>query len=143
MFRFDKDTSEWKERGTGDVKMLQHKQSKKVRVLMRREKTLKICANHILNSDMKLKPNLGSDRSWVYNVVADLVDDEVKQELLAIRFANAENANKFKAKFEECQKVNQAVIDGGDIPELEVLAVEDKEEPKEEKKEEEKKEAAK
>lgn len=30
----------------GDVKFLKHKESGKIRVLMRREKTLKICANH-------------------------------------------------------------------------------------------------
>lgn len=46
MFRFDKENSEWKERGTGDVKFLQHKQSKRIRLVMRRDKTHKICANH-------------------------------------------------------------------------------------------------
>jgi Ran-binding protein 1 len=46
LFRFEKDGNEWKERGTGDVKFLQHKTSNKVRLLMRRDKTLKICANH-------------------------------------------------------------------------------------------------
>jgi Ran-binding protein 1 len=38
---------EWKEKGTGQLKLLQHKTTKKVRLLMRREKTLKICANFI------------------------------------------------------------------------------------------------
>ena len=47
MFRFDKGANEWKERGTGDVKILQHKETKKVRVLMRRDKTMKVCANHL------------------------------------------------------------------------------------------------
>jgi Ran-binding protein 1 len=46
LFRHDKDAGEWKERGTGDVKLLQRKDNKKVRVLMRRDKTLKVCANH-------------------------------------------------------------------------------------------------
>jgi len=38
LFRFDKDSKQWKERGTGDVKFLQHNKTKKVRLLMRREK---------------------------------------------------------------------------------------------------------
>jgi Ran-binding protein 1 len=37
---------EWKERGTGDVRLLENKETKKVRLLMRRDKTLKPCANH-------------------------------------------------------------------------------------------------
>ena len=38
LFRFDKELGEWKERGTGDVKLLKHKETLKIRLLMRREK---------------------------------------------------------------------------------------------------------
>ena len=38
---------EWKEKGMGPLKLLAHKESKKVRVLMRRDKTLKVCVNFI------------------------------------------------------------------------------------------------
>jgi Ran-binding protein 1 len=38
---------EWKERGIGQAKLLQHKENKKIRMLMRQEKTLKIRANHL------------------------------------------------------------------------------------------------
>ena len=49
LYRFDKESGsgEWKERGVGQVKLLEHKGNKKVRLLMRQEKTLKIRANHI------------------------------------------------------------------------------------------------
>lgn len=47
LFRFAADASEWKERGTGDVRLLQSKETKKVRLVMRRDKTLKVCANHL------------------------------------------------------------------------------------------------
>jgi Ran-binding protein 1 len=50
LFRFSKVDNEWKERGTGDVRLLAHKESKKVRLVMRRDKTLKVCANHISES---------------------------------------------------------------------------------------------
>ena len=46
LFRFFADTNEWKERGTGDLRLLEHKGSKKIRLVMRRDKTLKVCANH-------------------------------------------------------------------------------------------------
>jgi len=106
LFRFDTPNSEWKERGTGEVRLLAHKETKKVRVLMRREQTHKVCANHYITSDMRLQPNIGSDRSWVWKVAADISDGEPTSETLAIRFANAENANKFKEAFEAAQKTN-------------------------------------
>ena len=46
LFRFDRDTKEWKERGTGDVRLLRHQENHKTRLVMRRDKTLKVCANH-------------------------------------------------------------------------------------------------
>ncbi|KAK7088610.1 ran-specific GTPase-activating protein-like [Littorina saxatilis] len=105
LFRFDNEAepAEWKERGTGEVKILEHKKSKMIRILMRRDKTLKICANHYITPSMQLKPNCNSDRAWVWSTLADFADEEAKDELLAIRFANAENAQKFKTIFEECQ----------------------------------------
>lgn len=99
------DTSpEWKERGIGDVKILKNRAKHSYRLVMRREKTLKVCANHFLTKDMELKPNCGSDRAWVWNVSADYADEEPRKETLAIRFANAENAKKFKEVFDKCKE---------------------------------------
>ncbi|VVT55819.1 uncharacterized protein SAPINGB_P004754 [Magnusiomyces paraingens] len=104
LFKFDADSKEWKERGTGDVRFLKHKTTGKVRLLMRRDKTLKICANHYILPEYELKPNVGSDRSWVYNVAADISEGVPEPQVLAIRFGNSDIANEFKAKFEEVQK---------------------------------------
>lgn len=105
LYRFasENDPPEWKERGTGDVKLLKHKEKGTIRLLMRRDRTLKICANHHIAPTMELKPNSGSDRAWVWNTLADYADEYPKPELLAIRFLNAENAQKFKVKFDECK----------------------------------------
>jgi len=48
LFRYDSaaEPPEWKERGTGTAKIMRHRKSNLVRVLMRRDKTLKVCANH-------------------------------------------------------------------------------------------------
>lgn len=40
---------------------------------------------------MKLAPNVGSDRSWVWNATADVSEGEPEQCTLAIRFANSES----------------------------------------------------
>ncbi|KAK3576139.1 hypothetical protein CHS0354_043106 [Potamilus streckersoni] len=112
LFRFDKtmDPPEWKERGTGDVKILKHKETGYIRVLMRRDKTLKICANHYVTPQMELLPNCGSDRTWVWNTLADFADEEARPELLAIRFINAENAQKFKKAFDEGKDLMAKVL---------------------------------
>ncbi|KAF8897262.1 RanBP1 domain-containing protein [Infundibulicybe gibba] len=109
LFRFDAESTEWKERGTGDVRLLSHKETKKVRLVMRRDKTLKVCANHVISSDMRLQPNIGSDRSWVWKVAADYSESPPTAETLAIRFANSENAGQFKTAFEEAQQKNASL----------------------------------
>ena len=44
---------------------------------------------------MKLKPNCGSEKAWVWSTLADFADNEAKEELLAIRFATAESKENF------------------------------------------------
>ncbi|TFK43216.1 RanBP1 domain-containing protein [Crucibulum laeve] len=133
LFRFDAGSAEWKERGTGDVRLLSHKETKKVRLVMRRDKTLKVCANHVISADMKLQPNIGSDRSWVWKVAADYSENPPTSETLAIRFANTENAVQFKTAFEDAQRSNAGV---SGAPAEKAETTEKEEETEEEKTEE-------
>ena len=135
----------WKERGTGDVKFLKHKTTGKTRMLMRREKTMKICANFFLLPDIDLKENAGSDRSWVWKCM-DFSEEKQEVSVLAIRFANSENAQKFKEVFEAGKEGNKSLSFEGDG--AAAVGAKAEEEPKkeepaaaEEKKEEPKKEA--
>ncbi|XP_058934559.1 E3 SUMO-protein ligase RanBP2 isoform X1 [Kogia breviceps] len=107
LYRFDAGSREWKERGIGNVKILRHKTSGKIRLLMRREQVLKICANHYISPDMALAPNAGSDRSFVWYAL-DYADESPKPEQLAIRFKTPEEAALFKCKFEEAQSLLKA-----------------------------------
>ncbi|KAG8825329.1 single stranded nucleic acid binding protein [Serendipita sp. 401] len=109
LFRFDTGSNEWKERGTGDVRLLGHKATGKIRLVMRRDKTFKVCANHAITPEMNLQPNIGSDRSWVWKALADMAEGVPTAETLAIRFANADNANQFKQAFEDAQNTNKEI----------------------------------
>ena len=77
--------------------------------------------------DMKLSPNVGSDRSWVWNAAADVSEGEPEAQTLAIRFANSESksstaiaaralltrcldANLFKEAFIKAQQENEALF---------------------------------
>jgi RanBP1 domain/Heterokaryon incompatibility protein (HET) len=46
LFGYDREACGWAERGIGDVRLLKHKKTGKIRLVMRRDKTLKVCANH-------------------------------------------------------------------------------------------------
>lgn len=76
---------------------------------------------------MKLSPNVGSDRSWVWNVAADVSEGEPEAQTLAIRFGNSEStkpllagycsctnfatdANLFKEAFIKAQQENEALF---------------------------------
>eukprot|EP00117_Sycon_ciliatum_P036551 scpid12756/ scgid5903/ E3 SUMO-protein ligase RanBP2; 358 kDa nucleoporin; Nuclear pore complex protein Nup358; Nucleoporin Nup358; Ran-binding protein 2; p270; Putative peptidyl-prolyl cis-trans isomerase; Rotamase len=100
LFRFT--GGEWKERGIGELKILQHKTTGVARILMRREQVLKICANHRIAPEMELKPMKGSDRAWIWQTLADISEDSPQTENFVARFKNAEIADNFKIVFEKC-----------------------------------------
>lgn len=129
LFRFDRDTREWKERGTGDVSLLKHRENGKTRLVMRRDRTLKVCANHYVVPDMRLSPNIGSDRSWVWNAAADVSEGEPEAQTLAIRFANSENAELFKQAFIKAQQENEAIFAKGDPSETPIAPKEADDQP--------------
>ena len=105
LYRFVAEDKQWKERGVGDIKLLKNRRSGKIRVLMRRDQVLKICANHQITAEMKLKPNAGSEKSWVWSTMADFSEQECRAEQLAVRFKSEDIAEQFKEKFKECQEM--------------------------------------
>ncbi|KAL7815674.1 hypothetical protein V8C26DRAFT_402362 [Trichoderma gracile] len=117
---------EWKERGTGDVRLLKHKETAKVRLVMRREKTLKVCANHYIVPEISLSANVGSDRSWVWNAAADVSEGEPEAVTLAIRFANSDNANQFRDAFLKAQNESAHLFKNSSDEKEEKEAEEDK-----------------
>ncbi|XP_042203503.1 ranBP2-like and GRIP domain-containing protein 3 isoform X1 [Homarus americanus] len=102
LYRYDKDSKEWKERGVGELKVLKNNSSGKVRVLMRRDQIHKVCANHFLTADMKLSPMKVSDKAWIW-AAHDYADQEMKEEQFAARFKTQELALAFKEAFEKAQ----------------------------------------
>eukprot|EP00585_Thalassiosira_rotula_P006793 CAMPEP_0196141180 /NCGR_PEP_ID=MMETSP0910-20130528/8978_1 /TAXON_ID=49265 /ORGANISM="Thalassiosira rotula, Strain GSO102" /LENGTH=203 /DNA_ID=CAMNT_0041402265 /DNA_START=103 /DNA_END=714 /DNA_ORIENTATION=+ len=103
----------WKERGIGEARILRHREHQRLRFLMRQEKTMKVIANHALDPRIKLEPNAGSDRSWVWSCF-DFADGELEEKVFALRFANSEVADEFKTKFEEHQKEMEKLLAGED-----------------------------
>ncbi|XP_026472901.1 ran-specific GTPase-activating protein-like [Ctenocephalides felis] len=103
LFRFV--SHEWKERGTGEIKLLRHCENNSVRVVMRRDKTLKICANHFITPEIQLNSHCNSEKDFNWTCFADFADEKPQSELFAIRFGNIENARVWKSKFEEAKNI--------------------------------------
>jgi len=138
MFKFVQESREWKERGTGPLRLLKHKENGKTRLVMRRDKTLKVCANHYITPDMKIAPMSTSDRAWLWNVAADVSEGEPEAITVSVRLANAENAQLFKEAWLKAQKENEVLFNQEEDDDKEGEASKTEEEPKaeEEKKEE-------
>lgn len=66
LYRWDRDATQWKERGVGEIKILFHTQKKCYRVLMRREQVLKVCANHVITKEMNLVPSDTSNNALIW-----------------------------------------------------------------------------
>lgn len=111
MFRFDTDKREWKERGLGFVKLLMHRESEVVRVLMRREHTLKVCANHVVSDQLKIEAMPGSEKAITYYTadhsgINNVGEDtgEVVTELFAFRFKTPTECQEWTDALDKCKR---------------------------------------
>ena len=106
LYRFDSAVQQMKERGIGEMKILQHKTSNACRILMRREQVLKICANHRITNQMDLKPHQTSDVAFVWSAM-DFADGEAKHESLCVKFKSSDLAKNFSKMFNEAKAINE------------------------------------
>lgn len=101
---------EWKERGVGPLKLLQHKESKKIRLLHRRDKTLKICANFFVQPEVSVSEHQGSDKARVFTTMDCSDGDEAPIMVnMCVKFGSVEKAELFQEEFEKAQKVMEEI----------------------------------
>ena len=110
LYRWDANTKEWKERGVGQAKILKRKDTGKVRFLMRREQTFKVCANHTITDAIKIQPMKGQAKARIWGA-QDFADEELKDEKFCIRFKTEEQAAEFEAKFLEATELSKKAAD--------------------------------
>ncbi|XP_016370447.1 E3 SUMO-protein ligase RanBP2-like isoform X3 [Sinocyclocheilus rhinocerous] len=102
LYRWDRELSQWKERGVGDIKILYHPVKKHYRVVMRREQVLNVCANHTISKSIELKPMNISANALVWTAT-DYSEGDGKVEQLAAKFKTPELAESFRRAFTDCQ----------------------------------------
>eukprot|EP01000_Liburna_glaciale_P002606 NODE_174_length_1465_cov_547.638418_g107_i0.p1 GENE.NODE_174_length_1465_cov_547.638418_g107_i0~~NODE_174_length_1465_cov_547.638418_g107_i0.p1 ORF type:complete len:456 (-),score=114.10 NODE_174_length_1465_cov_547.638418_g107_i0:97-1443(-) len=121
LFRFDKENG-WKERGRGPVKLLKSKDTHKTRFLMRSEGTMKVIANHLVPCSKAEMKQGKTETTRIWTGFGDRSDEESRDDLFCIRFAEVGAAEKFQKEFELAQKENSSEANGSVVPTLPVLA---------------------
>jgi len=109
LMRYDANTKEWKERGQGDMKLLQNRDTAMVRAVMHQERTKKCVCNHFLHSKATLAAHPSSDKAWLWRV-ADYAEGEKVMTSFALMFKTLENANEFKKMYDDCKEINRKVV---------------------------------
>jgi hypothetical protein len=73
---------------------------------MRNEKTMKVIANHIVDPRIELRPNAGSDKSWVW-IAYDFAEGELVEEVYPkiIAFGLQVNAYSYFINIDVCTKI--------------------------------------
>jgi len=129
--------NEWKERGAGNLKFLRHKETKKIRFLLRQDKTLKLTANFYISDEepfCKIEPHQGSDKMFIF--MAYDCSEEAQIEKFVLKLGNAEHGSQFKQAFEDARLFNKLIKDGKESEaKFAEVIVEEKEETNKEEKE--------
>ena len=101
LMRFDEGENKWKERGQGEVKILENKNNSKIHTLLvRREVIGKIGAQHQIVAGMKCKATPKSDKVVIWSTAADFSDDpDGIPESFLINFPTNEAAAQFRSVF--------------------------------------------
>jgi Ran-binding protein 1 len=117
---------QWKERGTGNAKLLRNKETRKIRFVMRQEKTLRPVANFILQEAplCELMPMKNNDKAFLWSC-NDFSEEDPKLEKFCARFQTAENTKLFKEAFEAAFAFNALIREGKDSDLVFAPAIED------------------
>lgn len=114
---------QWKERGTGDLKLLRNKETKRVSLVMRQESTKKVIANFILQEDplCQLVQHAGSDRSWLW-IAFDFSEGEALRTKFALRLGSPEKSEEFKTAFDAGKLYNHCIKNNLETVEAPIIA---------------------
>ena len=102
ILRYDFVNSEWKERGVGQIKILQNEVSLMYKILMRRDGVMKLCVNHPIVKDMNPIAVTGKTKEYTWSArdYSEEEDDKNgKLERLIVKFENSEDAEQFYKVF--------------------------------------------
>lgn len=102
LLHFDPSINQLKERGNGELMILQHKTSNISRILMLQDEELDICANHRLTPQLELKSHQTIPYALVWSVL-DFGTGEARYETFCVKFKTDEHGKQFMRIFNEAK----------------------------------------
>lgn len=99
VYFFNEAEDSWCERGCGPLQIIRY--DNEHHIFMSDEN--KTFLAHQITPAMDLKPNAGSDRSWVWFTLANHSDVVVAEREIAAEFQSVEHSFEFKEIFDECR----------------------------------------
>ena len=131
---------QWKERGVGELKIIENKTSSVVRCFLRQEQTMKLrCMFEVVSTaGCVLEKLKTAEKSWFWSCV-DYSEGKAKVERLCARFKTNEDSELFATEFAKALEANKKIHEKKKEKKVEVKE-EKKEEGKQETKTEETKE---
>jgi E3 SUMO-protein ligase RanBP2 len=109
------ESKEWKERGIGEIQILKDNSKAMYRILMLREQSQKVCADHCLTKNMKLLPMDGNKKSWCWFAEDFMNECESCIEQFAVRFKTEEVSSNFRKVFDECVAALSAITEKSSV----------------------------
>ena len=113
LFRYSSEKTEWISRGSGLLKILKHKTTGSVRIVMRQNMTFVLRCNHYIPYLATLRPLInGNNREFAWTAF-DFSDPKKPEnrEVFAVRFSLPTIAEAFKTQFEIGKQANKAIIE--------------------------------
>lgn len=110
LYRLDSESKEWKERGSGVMKVLKNIKTGQCRCLMRRNQTFRVCCNHFILPHMELKESKGTDRAFMWAATDYADGPDGSKDVLTIKLKSAEVAQQFKKAFDDARKFNAEIL---------------------------------
>ncbi|CDW55694.1 Ran BP1 domain containing protein [Trichuris trichiura] len=90
LFRVAAETKEYKERGTGNLKILKDTHTGRIRLVMRRDVILNVIANHWITADMHLNKHKTASNAYFWHCQNYFGEGDVAYETVAAKFKNEE-----------------------------------------------------
>ncbi|KAF7682594.1 Ran-specific GTPase-activating protein 1 [Astathelohania contejeani] len=112
LFRMSTKTNRLEQRGVGVIYICRTDENTMYRVVMVRDKIMKLGCNHYIEAWSDIRPHKTAENTWVWCTTCDKCDDVASEpnQTYVVKFKNNELSEKFKNEFEAALRKNNEYL---------------------------------